>query len=110
MSVDDHTGGRRGGGGAILLEILPADGAEGLAVGDLALHYRDALTDQPVDQMIHVDAPVAPDAAAPFFADPSVEKGFVMMNIYMGFQMASMRAQSGDLAAPEPLLGLADTV
>lgn len=108
-SVDDNSGGRRGGGGAILLEILPADGLDhqDIAVGDLSLSYRDALTDQPMEQMIHVDAPIAPEDPGPFFASKSVEKGFVMLNIYMGFQMAATRAQSGDLrGALNLLLGL----
>ncbi|MEZ4454462.1 MAG: hypothetical protein R3B09_33735 [Nannocystaceae bacterium] len=92
--------------------ILPAPGYDGqdIAVGDLSLAYRDALTDQPMSQMIHVDAPLGPEDPGPYFATESVEKGFVMLNI-MGFQMASMRAQSGDLrGALNLLLGLADAV
>ena len=112
-SVDDNQGGRRGGGGAIILELLPAKGGDGqaLSVGDLHLTYRDALTDLSVEQHIQVDAPIGPMDPGAFFATPSVEKGFVMLNIYMGFQMAAVRARSGDDAgALNVLLGLEEAV
>ena len=108
-SVDDNTGGRRGGGGAILLEILPSKGAteEKGYVGDLKLRYRDALSKEIVEQMTTVDAQLAPNDTGRFFETESVEKGFVMLNIYMGFQMAATRAQSGDdQGALNLLLGL----
>lgn len=97
-SVDDNEGGRRGGGGAILLELIPVAGASGseLSVGDLTLSYRDAFTDLMVEQKAVIDAPIGPSDPGAFFATPSVEKGFVMLNIYMGFQMAALRARSGD--------------
>jgi len=108
-SVDDNGGGRRGGGGAILLELLPRKDAasQDNYVGDVTLRYRDALTDEMVEQVISVDAPIGPNDEGSYFETKSVEKGFVMMNIYMGFQMAAVRFQSGDGAgALNVLLGL----
>ncbi len=108
-SVDDNEGGRRGGGGAIMLELLPRNGASGQDnyVGDVTLRYRDALTQELVEQVVSVDAPVGPTDEGSYFETKSVEKGFVMLNIYMGFQMAATRAQSGDDAgALNVLLGL----
>ena len=112
-SADDNQGGRRGGGGAILLEILPAEGAteEKGYVGDLKLRYRDALSKQIVEQSVTVDAQLAPNDTGRFFETESVEKGFVMLNIFVGLQMAATRAQSGDdQGALNLLLGLDDAV
>lgn len=100
--VDDHEdGGRRGGGGAILLELLRKQGQDATqAVGDLKLHYRVPNTETYVDEQVAIQIPVAPDQVdleQGTFEDISVQKGFVMLNIYMGFQMAATRAAQGDL-------------
>jgi Ca-activated chloride channel family protein len=99
--VDDHDdGGRRGGGGAILLELLRKQGqSQTKDVGSLKLHYRVPNTDQFVDEEVEIQIPVAPgdiDLENGTFEHVSVEKGFVMLNIYMGFQMAATRASQGD--------------
>jgi Ca-activated chloride channel family protein len=99
--VDDHEdGGRRGGGGAILLELLRKQGqSQTRDVGSLKLHYRLPNTDQFVDEEVEIQIPVAPgdvDLESGTFEHVSVEKGFVMLNIYMGFQMAATRASQGD--------------
>ena len=100
-TVDDHDqGGRRGGGGAILLELLRrSNQTPTTSVGTLNLHYRKPNTDVFVDEEVQVKVPVAPgdvDLEHGTFQDISVEKGFVMLNIYVGFQMAATRAQQGD--------------
>ena len=99
--VDDHEdGGRRGGGGAILLELLRRQGqAPTQDVGSLKLHYRVPNSDEFVDEEVEIQVPVAPgdvDLEHGTFDHVSVEKGFVMLNIYMGFQMAATRASQGD--------------
>lgn len=96
--VDDNDKGRRGGGGAILLELLPAPGAGAGAqeVGDLHFSYRVPASDVIIEQEIAVTAPLGPGEPGTFFADASVEKSFVMLNIFMGFKMAALRAQGGD--------------
>lgn len=101
-AVDDHdNGGRRGGGGAILLELLRKQNAPATkAVGDLMLRYRVPHTDSYVDEKVAIQIPVAPDQVdleKGTFEDLSVEKSFVMLNIFVGFQMAATRASQGDL-------------
>lgn len=100
--VDDHEdGGRRGGGGAILLELLRKQGQDPTRnVGDLSLHYRVPGTEDYVDEQVAIEVPVEPeqvDLEQGTFEDVSVQKGFVMLNIYIGFQMAATRAAQGDL-------------
>jgi Ca-activated chloride channel family protein len=99
--VDDHEdGGRRGGGGAILLELLRRQGQSPTqGVGSLKLRYRVPNSDEYVDEKVEIQVPVAPgdvDLENGTFEHVSVEKGFVMLNIYMGFQMAATRASQGD--------------
>lgn len=100
-TVDDNTGGRRGGGGAILLELLPRAGqARTESVGELKLRYRVPGTDTYVDQIAPIQTTLPPDQIdldKGAFDDLSAEKGFVMLNIFVGFQMASTRAAQGDL-------------
>jgi Ca-activated chloride channel homolog len=100
-SVDDHDdGGRRGGGGAILLELIRKSGQTPVEhVGTLNLHYRKPNSEETVDQAVDIQVPVDPsdvDLENGTFEDASVEKSFVMLNIFVGFQMAATRAQQGD--------------
>jgi Ca-activated chloride channel family protein len=100
-TVDDNDQGRRGGGGAILLELLPKSGqARPEHVGDLKLRYRVPGTDTYVDEAAAISTTVPPDQIdldVGVFDNPSAEKGFVMLNIYVGFEMAATRAAQGDL-------------
>ena len=100
-TVDDHDQGRRGGGGAILLELLPRAGKPRVQdVGELKLHYRVPGTDTWVDESAPIVTTVAPDQIdleKGVFDNESSEKGFVMLNIFVGFQMAATRAAQGDL-------------
>jgi Ca-activated chloride channel family protein len=112
-SVDDHdNGGRRGGGGAILLELLARQGQTPTKdVGDLKLHYRIPGTEQFVDQQVPILTPIDPgkiDLESGTFEHLSVQKGFVMLNIYMGFQMAATRAAQGDVTGAYNVLDALD--
>ncbi len=113
VSVDDNDGGRRGGGGAILLELLRRSGKTPTQeVGDLALHYRVPNTDTFVDDTVAIKIPVAPDQVDlenGTFEDASVQKSFVMLNIFVGFQMAATRALQGDLTGAWNVLDRLDT-
>ncbi|PCC73243.1 Ca-activated chloride channel family protein [Nannocystis exedens] len=101
-TVDDHEDGRRGGGGAILLELLPRSGQPRVAdVGELKLRYRHPVDKQYVEEVAPIKTTVDPgeiDLEQGVFDNPSSEKGFVMLNIYVGFDMAATRAAQGDLA------------
>ncbi|MBX2798885.1 MAG: VWA domain-containing protein [Myxococcales bacterium] len=92
----DGEGGRRGGGGAMLLELLPSGEGDMVGpVGELDFSYRVPFTDTVVEQSVEVVAP-AEALGGTWFTDSSVEKGFVMLNLYVGFRMAADSASRGD--------------
>ncbi len=114
-AVEDDGQGRRGGGGAMLLELLPKTGTDLPAgsVGEIHLSYRDPTTDEPLEQLVKILSPLAPGEtpAEGLFTGAGVEKGFVMLNIYMGFRMAADMALVGnDVAAASLLRGLRQNV
>ncbi|HSN98331.1 MAG TPA: VWA domain-containing protein [Candidatus Nanopelagicales bacterium] len=94
--------GRRGGGGAILLELVPREDQGGVSepykVGSLSLQYRNPLTGALVTQQAEITAPNTPEAPPEegFFTDATVEKGFVMLNIYAAFKLATELAFDSD--------------
>ncbi|WP_437297557.1 vWA domain-containing protein [Sorangium sp. So ce426] len=94
--------GRRGGGGAILLELVPKPDQRGVedprAVGSLALSWRHPLTGEAHAQEVDIEAPSAPDAPpeAGYFSGDTVEKGFVMLNLFAGFKLAAQLAADAD--------------
>ncbi len=115
VSADDNEQGRRGGGGAMLLELLPKASTDVPAgsVGEITMTYRDPKTDAMLDQTVKILSPLAPGETPEdgLFTDPSVEKSFVMLNIFMGFRMASQQALIGDdVGAASLLRGLAANV
>src|SRR5690606_29404273 len=89
--------GRRGGGGAILVELTPT-GDAAAEVGDIAFSYEKPDGSELVSQQVEVRSPLAPweTPTDGFFADRAVEKSFVMLNLFVGFQMAAQRAAAGD--------------
>jgi Ca-activated chloride channel family protein len=98
LDDEDNENGRRGGGGAILVELLPNGQPGSGDVGDIHFSYREPGTGNVVTQDIEILSPFNPDDApqAGYFAHTSVEKSFVMLNIYVGFDMAATRASVGD--------------
>jgi Ca-activated chloride channel family protein len=114
-SVDDDEDGRRGGGGAIVVELVPHSGAQAAAgtVGHVTLSYVDAGSGEVVAQELPVTSTLAPGEVPQGgrFDGAAVEKSFVMLNIFAGFQLASERALWGDDAgALSALLPLAASV
>jgi Ca-activated chloride channel family protein len=105
VSDDDNENGRRGGGGAILLELLPT-GEDPGEVGSLELAYVSPISGETVQQSVEISSPLAawetPEDG--YFSGDSVEKGFVMLNIYVGFEMAASRAEVGDYAGALSIL------
>jgi len=99
---------RRGGGGAIVVELLPRGG--GALVGDvgtLELSYTVPGTKKLVEQSLVVEGPGRFADGDRFFFHPSVEKGFVTLNLYVAFRMAAEAASGGDDGAA---LGVLDAV
>jgi Ca-activated chloride channel homolog len=107
----DTDDGRRGGGGAIVAELLPADPDIGPgSVGILDFSYTSVRSGELVTQQIDVDSPVGPEQIDEngYFEDHDVEKAFVMLNIYAGFEMAAERAMAGDNDSAINVLGRLD--
>ncbi|MSP92159.1 MAG: VWA domain-containing protein [Myxococcales bacterium] len=108
--------GRRGGGGAILIELIALPGvvAGGKAVGSLALTWTHPLTGKVVTQTAEVDGPIKPGEPVldgGYFSHPTVEKGFVMLNLFAAFTMAAALAHDADPGAAQGvLLALQDEV
>lgn len=111
---DDDQGGRRGGGGAIIAEVIPTDASAGPGtVGSLVMTYAVPGSEETVVQEVPITSTLAPGDTPEggAFDGAGVEKAFVMLNIYAGFDMASARASYGDLGgALGVLLPLRDSV
>lgn len=113
-------GGRRGGGGAILLELVPiasmADAesiGEDAPAGHVTMRYRQPGSEVEVVQDVTLVNPLKPGETPEGgeFGSDAVEKSFVALNIFAGFEMAIDRANNGaGNAALNVLLPLADSV
>jgi Ca-activated chloride channel family protein len=114
-SAGDNEQGRRGGGGAIVVELMPT-GVGVMSpgeVGSLSLRYRVPHTEEWVESTVSVDSPLAPGQTPPqgHFEADGAAKAFVTLNLYAGFETASRRASVGDdAAALGVLLPLRDAV
>jgi Ca-activated chloride channel family protein len=67
-------------------------------VGTLDLEYTHPLTGATVTQQAAITAPNTPDAPPDegWFTDATVEKGFVMLNLYAAFKVAAELAFDSD--------------
>ncbi|HVI03516.1 MAG TPA: VWA domain-containing protein, partial [Enhygromyxa sp.] len=99
VSDEDNENGRRGGGGAIIIELTPT-GLDPAAVGEIDFRYVEPGTGDVIEQQVAIASPLAPweTPSEGHFESESTEKGFVMLNIYVGFEMAAQRASVGDYA------------
>jgi Ca-activated chloride channel family protein len=99
---DPISEGRRGGGGAMLIEVVPKPGAisvpDPYAVGNLKLSFKDPTTGLTKTQTTNIVAQTTPDAppTSGYFFNDTVEKAFVMLNIYAGFKLATQLAADSD--------------
>ncbi len=95
-------GGRRGGGSALLVELMPADdNGQELTAGQVAtvdLEFREPGTNEIITDSVEVTVPFAPwdTPLRGFFENEIVEKSFVMLNIYVGLEMACGLFHEGD--------------
>ena len=123
-SHDDQEMGRRGGGGALMVELTPHRGWRDLdnidisEVTTMRLFYTPAGEPLGVQSEQMVEYPFEPGELQEggFFSvdrddmgTSSVEKGFVMLNIFVGFRMAAERAERGDLDGALVVLDDLDT-
>ena len=105
-SIDDIApgGGRRGGGGVMLVELTPtvtesqaAEIGPNAPVGALSMTYDVPNSTVSVDQQTTIINSLRPGElpAEGAFDNAAVEKSFVALNIFVGFQMAVERANNG---------------
>lgn len=92
-------GGRRGGGSALLIELMPkllADDGSGTTEADVAvvdIEFDDPIAGEHVTDQVVVNYPRAPWVTEPtgfFHADniAVIQKSFVMLNLYTGIEAA----------------------
>jgi Ca-activated chloride channel family protein len=115
-SASDDVGGRRGGGGAMVVELVPNKGGlseEPGIVGRIAMSYERPSDGETITQEVPITTTLAPGELPEGgeFDGDAVEKSFVMLNIFVGFRLASERALWGDdQGALATLLALTDSV
>jgi Ca-activated chloride channel family protein len=99
QSLHPDSGGRRGGGGALIFELLPTQ-SSATSLADFSFSYTDAATGQGVSQFAQLVLPIAQTGVEnmTFFSDAGAEKAFVMLNIYVAFKMASEHSERGNLS------------
>lgn len=95
--------GRRGGGGALLFELMPRASFAGTdlrSVGDVSVQFVDPRTGETIVQRTTVSTPF--DATAipedGFVGDASVDKAFVALNVFVAFKSITLAVQEGDYA------------
>lgn len=121
-SIDDIDpgGARRGGGGVMLIELIPTSSTSmadeigpNAPAGELSMTYDIPQSAVSVDQRVTVTNSLKPGETPVDgnFENAAVEKSFVALNIFVGFEMAIERANSGaSNAALNILLPLAERV
>lgn len=115
-AVEDNEAGRRGGGGAIIAElvpVLPEAVSQPGHVGTVRMAYDAPASGETVTDEFAVTSALAPGETPDggSFSFAGVEKAFVMLNIYAGFEMAATRAAYGDYTGALSVLApLSDSV
>lgn len=105
-AAEDDEAGRRGGGMTVIAEMVPKEGAVAGEVAQVGFTFTEVSSAEIRSQDLSVVSPINPDAVGieGEFLDPSVEKAFVMLNAYVGFEMAASFALEGnDVAALQTL-------
>lgn len=101
--------GRRGGGGGILVEVLDEGLREDPAhVASVSLSYTDPLTGERHGHSVGVENPIADGREFPdeegYFNHHTVEKGFVALNVFAAFDLATRLAADGDFGTARETL------
>jgi Ca-activated chloride channel family protein len=98
-------GGRRGGGGAILVELAPEGAVEATgAVGTLTLSWTDPRSGQRHTRAVAVAGPGRALPPEGWFLSETVAKGFAMLYVYRGLHIAAEQAAAGDVPAARGVL------
>jgi Ca-activated chloride channel family protein len=80
-------------------------------VGSLAITWKKPGTGDTVSQVIDLSAPFTSQTvpAQGYFTSFTSEKGFVMLNLFAGFQLAARSARDGDARGADATLGPLET-
>lgn len=113
-AAEPISGGRRGGGGVIQVELMPL--ASSLShpplqtIGGLAVEWRDLAADKMRTQASALQVPglSAEALAKGLFSSAAVEKGFMMLQMYVGMRMACALTRDGDPGAAQGVLEALD--
>ncbi|MBA3821074.1 MAG: VWA domain-containing protein [Deltaproteobacteria bacterium] len=92
---DPMTGGRRGGGSMIFIQLAPHTSSAG-KVADLTLSYRAPNSTERITQTLTLDYDRDPNEAleTPYLSYPSMSERYAMYNMYLGFRLATEYAVS----------------
>lgn len=104
LAHDDVTedGGKRGGGSALLLELMPDEDFAGqgpdASVATIEFEFREPGSDEIITQYEQIIYPYPSDEllTAGHFDNAIVTKSFVMLNIYVAFEMACQLFHQGE--------------
>jgi Ca-activated chloride channel family protein len=108
------SGGRRGGGSALLVQLAPRDplppqAGDGADVATIDVSYREPGATELTSAQVVVRYPYSPDTLLPqghfAAANPAIiKKSFVMLNLYQAIERACARFHAGDGTAAIGLL------
>jgi Ca-activated chloride channel family protein len=100
-SAGDTATGRRGGGGVIIAELVPQEDESPADVGALDFTYFDPRSGMRVSQEVAITSPPIDGEVLErgYFGGAGVQKSFVALNIYAGFELAAQASQAGDYGA-----------
>jgi Ca-activated chloride channel family protein len=98
QNAQDNETGRRGGGGVIIVELVPEEDESPADVGSLDFSYFDPRSGMRVSQTVQISSPEIDGETLErgYFGGEGVEKSFVALNVYAGFELAAQSAQAGD--------------
>jgi Ca-activated chloride channel family protein len=93
-SNDPGGEGRRGGGSALFIDLLPVPGTDGPDVATIHLRFRLPDSDEIIEQTIVVENPAAPGAVgdAPYYSHEAMAKQYAMYNMFLGLREATRSA------------------
>ncbi len=108
-AADPIEGGRRGGGGVLQVELIPLgsfDDPKLSQIGSVGLDWNDPVTGKHHGDNagMVISGLSAAKVATGTFSDFTSEKGFVMLNLYVGLKMAADLVQDGDSGAASSVL------
>lgn len=88
------TGGRRGGGSMIFIQLAPHTTAVG-KVADLTLSYRVPNSTERITQTVTLDYALDPQVTpeSPYLSYPEMHERYAMYNMFLGFRLATDYAQ-----------------